>query len=271
MYYQPREISEALDIRARMGADVTPLGGGTDVVVALNRLAVRPQHFLDLSRVTGYSDVRKEDGDYLLAGGSIFSVLGRLPVRALADAAMSVGGPAIRNRGTIAGNLGTASPAGDGCVALLAVDAEIELSHSTRGRRKIPIAEYFTGLRRTALLTDELITAVRVPGDWTTAWQKIGKRGATNISVVCGAVGVSPDGGVRLAFGSVAPTVIRARKAEALVAAEGLTESPIEAAAELVMTEVSPIDDHRASAEYRRAMCGVLARRLLHAIRTQLP
>ena len=271
MFFQPRDIAEALDIRARMGADVTPVGGGTDLVVALNRSATRPKHFLDLSRVAGYSDVRKEDGTCVLAGGATFSTLGRLPVRALAEAAMTVGGPAIRNRGTIAGNLGTASPAGDGCVALLAVDAEVELSHASRGRRTIPIAEYFTGFRRTALLADELITAIRIPGNWTTAWRKIGKRGATNISVVCCAVGISPAGGVRLAFGSVAPTVVRARKAEAILETDGLNENSIEAAAWEAMTEVSPIDDHRASAAYRRAMCGVLARRLLRTMRTLNP
>ena len=180
---------------------------------------------------------------------------------------MSVGGPAIRNRGTIAGNMGTASPAGDGCVALLALDAEVELRHATRGPRTIPIGDYFTGFRKTALLGDELITAIRFRNDWAGAWGKIGKRGATNISVVCCAATMSPTGQMRIAFGSVAPTVVRVRRAEAIVEAGGLTDPAIEAAAAAAMAGVSPIDDHRASAAYRRAMCGVLVRRLLKTLR----
>ncbi|MBN2560765.1 MAG: FAD binding domain-containing protein [Phycisphaerae bacterium] len=283
MFYQPRQIEEALGIRAEMGGDVTPVAGGTDLVAALNREVSAPARFLDLTHVDGYSDVRQENGGWVVSGGATFGQLGRLPLGALAEAARTVGGPAIRNRGTIAGNLGTASPAGDGCVALLAMDAEVELSHATRGGRVVQIDEYFTGFKQTALLADELITQIRCRDDWGTAWYKIGKRGATNISVVCCAIGVLPSGVVRIAFGSVAPTVMRAKKAEVIVAnalcgftrdvagraSEGglsLANDVIAAAATVAMEEVSPIDDHRASAAYRRAMCGVLVRRLLRDV-----
>lgn len=249
-----------------MGGEVTPIAGGTDIVVAMNRQATGPKHFLDLTHVAGFADVRAENGSWSLAGGATFSALGRMPVRALAQAAMTVGGPAIRNCGTIAGNLGTASPAGDGCVALLAMDAEVELTHAKRGTRVIPIEEYFTGFRKTALVADELITRVRFASDWRTAWYKIGKRGSINISLVCCAIGISPSGSARIAFGCVAPTVIRAKAAEAIVEKDGLTDGAIAAAAESAMREVSPIDDHRASAVYRRAMCGVLTKRLLHQL-----
>jgi CO/xanthine dehydrogenase FAD-binding subunit len=143
----------------------------------------------------------------------------------------------------------------------------VTLRHATRGARVVPIDEYFTGFRRTALMADELITGVRFGGDWATSWYKIGKRGATNISTVCCAVALSPARVVRIAFGSVAPTVIRAEKAEAIVSAGDLSDEAIEAAAASAMDEVSPIDDHRASAAYRRAMCGVLTRRLLRQLR----
>ncbi len=196
-----------------------------------------------------------------------FSEIGKLPLPAIAEAAMSVGGPAIRNVATIAGNLGTASPAGDGCVALLALDAEVELTNADRGARFVPIDEYFVGFRKTALLGDELITRVKFADDWRTAWYKIGKRSSINISLVCCAAGISPQGAVRLAFGCVAPTVMRAKKAETIVERGGLTDATIEAAAESVVNEVSPIDDHRASASYKRAMCGVLTRRLLRQLR----
>ncbi len=269
MFYQPRQLDEALRLRADKGGDVTPICGGTDIVVALNRNGHGPRNFLDLTHVEGFSEVRRDNGHWVLSGGTTFTKMGLLPVRALAEAAMTVGGPAIRNCGTIAGNLGTASPAGDGCVALLAVDAQVELTHASRGKRMIPIAEYFTGFRKTALLADELISAVHLPADWRTGWYKIGKRGSINISLVCSAIGLSPKGDVRIAFGCVAPTVIRAKSAEAIIARDGMTDEAIEAAAQAAMKDVSPITDHRASAAYRRSMCGVLTRRILRQLRNE--
>jgi CO/xanthine dehydrogenase FAD-binding subunit len=271
MFYQPHDIQEALRLRAAMGTDVMPLAGGTDIVVALNRQTTGPGHFLDLTRVTGYSDVEQEDGVWNCSAGATFARLGRLPVRALAEAAMSVGGPAIRNRATIGGNLGTASPAGDGCTALLALDAQIELTHTSRGSRLIPIDEYFLGYRKTALLADELITRVLIPAGWSSAWYKIGKRSSINISIACCAVGLSPGNNVRIALGCVAATVVRARQAEAIIEKEGLTDAAIAAAAASVTNEVSPIDDQRASGSYRRAMSGVIVRRLLTQLRDERP
>ena len=119
---------------------------------------------------------------------------------------------------------------------------------------------------------DELIARIRIPAPEslrTTAWYKIGKRGAVNISMVCAAVGQWPDGRVRIALGSVAPTPLRAVKTEELIGVEPLTDELIERAAEEVTAEVSPIDDWRASADYRRAMCGGLIRRLLRTVRNQ--
>lgn len=269
MFFQPHDMREALLLRAEMGGDAVPVAGGTDIAVALNRQGKAPKHFLDLTHVAGYPDVRGEDGAWVCSAGATFTQLSKLPLRALAEAARSVGGPAIRNRATIGGNLGTASPAGDGCTALLALDAQVELTHASRGPRLIPIDEYFTGYRRTALLADELITRIRVPADWRSAWYKIGKRSAINISVVCCAVGMSPEGLARIAFGCVAPTVVRARKAEAIIEKSGLDDDAVEAAAAAAMGEVSPIDDHRASGGYRRAMCGVVLQRLLRQLRDE--
>ena len=269
MFLQPKSLDEALEIRARSGDGVTPIAGGTDIVVAMNRGGPAPTGLLDLSHVADFAEVRRDNGSWFLGGGATFSQLGRLPVRCLAQAAMTVGGPAIRNCGTIAGNLGTASPAGDGCVALMAMDAEIELSHAARGSRSIRIDDYFTGFKQTALLADELITAVRFSADWRTAWYKIGKRSSINISLVCCAVGLAPDGDVRIAFGCVAPTVMRATSAERIIEKDGLSDPAIEAAAAAAMQDVSPIDDHRASAAYRRAMCGVVTRRLLRQLRDE--
>jgi CO/xanthine dehydrogenase FAD-binding subunit len=196
-----------------------------------------------------------------------FAQMAALPVRALAEAARSVGGPQIRNMGTIAGNLGTASPAGDGSVALLALDAEVELSHAERGGRWVRLEAFFHDYKQTALRPDELITRVRFPADFKSLWYKIGKRGAVNISIVCCAIGRSPAGEYRIALGSVGPYPMRAKGAEEILKGRALTDALIEQVAEMAKKEASPIDDQRSSARYRRAMCKVLVRRLLGELR----
>jgi len=123
--------------------------------------------------------------------------------------------------------------------------------------------------RRTALGPGELITRVRFAADQESAWYKIGKRGAVNISIVCGAIAASPGGCYRIAWGSVAPYPMRAGRAEKLISGQELTDELIDRAAEAVVDEVSPIDDQRGSARYRRAMCGTLTRRLLKQLRRE--
>ncbi len=263
MLYQPQILEEALALKADLGGDVDALAGGTDLLVALNRGQWRPKNVLDLSKVVGRSEIRQDNGSYVVAHGVSYTQLTRLPVRVLAEASLSIGGPQIRNRGTLAGNLGTASPAGDGCVALLALHAEVELTRAGRGSRRLPVRDFFLDYRRTELQPEELITRVFFPADWTTAWYKIGKRGSVNISIVCAAVARSPQGKLGIAFGSVGPYPLAAPKTEALLNDTALTPELIDEAAALVQTEVSPISDHRSSAAYRRAMCGTLLRRLL--------
>ena len=263
MLHQPRHWQEALELKARLGGDLTALAGGTDLLVALNRGQWKPNGILDLKAIPDYDRIDRDNGTYRLSAGATYSHIGQLPVAALAQAALSIGGPQVRNRGTIGGNLGTASPAGDGCVALLALDATIEMQHATRGARSLPARDFFVDYRRTALQPDELIASVRIPADWTTAWYKIGKRSSVNISIVCCGIGRSPEGRFHVALGCVGPYPIRAARTEALLNSAPLTPESIEAAAQLVTTEVAPIDDHRASGEYRRAMCGVVLRRLL--------
>lgn len=271
MFHRPSSFDEALAIKADLGGRVTPVAGGTDLLVGLNRGQTLGDQVLDLSGVTDCERIERQGDWLLLSAGVRFAQLAGLEVKCLADAARSVGGPQIRNRGTIAGNLASASPAGDGSVALLALDADVELSHATRGSRWIKLSEYFLSYRQTALGDDELISRVRIPAADTlqaTAWYKIGKRGAVNISLVCAAAARWPDGRVCMAFGSVAPIPMRAADTERLIGTGPLTDELIDRAAQSATAEVRPIDDWRASAEYRRAMCGVLARRLLRAVRT---
>jgi len=173
-----------------------------------------------------------------------------------------VGGPGIRELGTIAGNLATASPAGDGSTALLALDAEVELT-SVRGVRRLPLNKFFSGYRKTALATDEMITKVFIPANYKSDWAKMGKRGAVNISVVAAAVAITPKNEVRIALASVAPTPIRCHQAERFLAENGLSAAAIRRAAEVVRGEIKPITDHRASADYKVHLSGVMVRRLL--------
>lgn len=272
MFHRPTSFEEALAVKARLGAEVTPIAGGTDLLVGLNRGETLGADTLDLSTVADFGRIERQDGSLLLSAGVTWAQLARLEVECVARAARSVGGPQIRNRGTIGGNLASASPAGDASVALLALDAEVELSHAARGPRWIKLTDFFLSYRRTALADDELIARVRIPAPGAlrgSAWYKIGKRGAVNISVVCAAAGRLADGRVCLAFGSVAPVPLRAVRTEALLAGRPLTGELIERAVAEAMAEVRPIDDWRASADYRRAMCGVLTRRLLRQVRTE--
>ena len=263
MFYEPKTLDEALQLKARMGDDLTALAGGTDLIVAMNRGQWRPANVLNLTSIPNGSGVLRRNGTYEIAFGTTHSELTTLPIKVLAEAALSIGGPQIRNRGTLAGNLGTASPAGDGCVALLALDAAVELNHADRGTRRVNVRDYFLDYRRTELKADELITRMIVPANWTSAWYKIGKRGAVNISIVCAGVGRSPDGRYAVSFGSVGPYPLRAGGVEKLLTGQKLTPGLIDEAAAAALKEVQPISDHRASGNYRRAMCGVLLKRLL--------
>ena len=239
------------------------VNGATDVAVAMNHGVLQPREYLDLSRVADLRQVEHVDDYLVLGAGVTFNQIGRLHVRTLREAAISVAGPAVRNMGTIGGNLVTASPAGDGCVALLALHADVELTSAERGPRWIGVREFFLGYRKTALAGDELVTRVRIPYNPVSRWYKIGKRGAVNISLVCCALARLQDGRYGLAFGCCGPVPLFAPQSENLLNESPLTDDLIERVAAKVAEEVVPIDDFRGSADYRRSMCQVLTRRLL--------
>jgi CO/xanthine dehydrogenase FAD-binding subunit len=266
MFYRPESIDEALALKSRLGAHGTFLAGGTDLVVGIRKEKTRVEHFIDLTRIAGLDGVYRY-GDRLRIGAlCTHAALEREAITALADACETVGGPQIRNRGTIGGQLGTASPAGDVSVALIALDADCEIA-SMRGTRTIALADLFVGPGRTVLSPDEMLLSVSIAADRKSAFYKIGKRDAVAISLVMAAASVAPDGAVSIGLGCVAPVPLRARLAEAHVREHGLSDDAIERAAELAMSEASPISDHRGSAEYRRAMCATLVRRLLRGLR----
>src|SRR5215207_9439896 len=163
-FLQPEDCEEALEARAaRPGA--LPLWGGTDVMVDVNFGRARPEAILDLTRVRALAEWEQRDGALRVGAGvsytrAIADLGDRLP--GLAAASRTVGSPQIRNRGTIGGNLGSSSPAGDALPPLYASEAEVELA-SVRGTRRLPVGEFFTGVKRTALAPDELIAAVELP------------------------------------------------------------------------------------------------------------
>jgi CO/xanthine dehydrogenase FAD-binding subunit len=276
-FIQPTSWADALAAKADSAACV-PLAGGTDVMVELNFDMRRPPALLDLTRVTELTQWDVADGRVRVGAGVTYATLiaelgAALP--GLAIAARTVGSPQIRNRGTIGGNLGTASPAGDCHPPLLAAGAEFELA-STRGTRMIGASDFYTGAKRNALEPDELIAAVHVPlPSGPEQFSKIGTRNAMVIAVAAFSLALHPDRKqVGTGIGSAAPTPRRAVQAERFLAAAldeaGLWESrrglPDSLAAEfgrLVRAAAAPIDDVRGTAAYRLHCLAVMARRTL--------
>jgi CO/xanthine dehydrogenase FAD-binding subunit len=276
-FLRPDTWADALAMKAEH-PDAVPIAGGTDLMVELNFDHRRPPALLDLNRVTDLADWVTVDGRIRIGAGvpyaRIITELGdRLP--GLAMASRTVGSPQIRNRGTVGGNLGTASPAGDAHPALLAGDAIVDVE-SVRGSRTIPVAEFYQGVKRNALAQDELIAAVRLaPAEGPQQFAKVGTRNAMVIAVCAFGLCLFPaTGKVGAAIGSAAPTPRHATDAEQFLAGElaehGWWESqhPLPDAVtrrfgELVASAASPIDDVRGSAAYRRHALAVLARRTL--------
>lgn len=261
-FHQPTTLAEALAIKAEFGAEAYFLAGGTDLVVLRNRGRVKGQHWIDLSRLHELVGLEEQRGMLRIGAATPHARLEKTPFRALAEAAASVGGPQIRQRGTVGGNVGNASPAGDVSTALLAHDAEIELA-SVRGKRSMKLNAFFVGPGKSAIAPDEIITAFTMPSEIRSAWLKVGKREATAISVVAAAVGVDAHDRAYIALASVAPRPLRMQAAEELIAERGLSAATAAEAGRLVSEAVTPITDHRASADYRRAIAGTMVARLL--------
>ncbi|MBV8598027.1 MAG: FAD binding domain-containing protein [Actinobacteria bacterium] len=250
----PLSLDEALALKAER-PDAQPIQGGTDVMVGMNFDRLRPPALLNLNEVPELRGWSRENGTVRLHAGLTYTeamapdLAAVLP--ALAEAARTVGSPQIRNRGTIGGNLGTASPAGDSLPPLLVEDAEVECA-SVRGVRRISLGEFVTGVKRNALADDELITAVVVrPSGAPQTFMKVGPRNAMVIAVVSLAVSAGDE--LRASFGSASPrpVVVRAPRSEASSFPDRVAEA------------ASPIDDVRGTAAYRRHALRVMAKRAL--------
>jgi carbon-monoxide dehydrogenase small subunit/xanthine dehydrogenase small subunit len=268
-YYRPRSLEEALEILAQRPGEARPVAGGTDILVKAKDGAESRAALFDLTAVPELRGI-EERGDHLWIGAAsthtemMGSPLVARHVPALPAACAVVGGPQIRNRGTLGGNLANASPAADTVPPLYAADALVE-TVSISSRREVPVAEFFTGPRESLLARDELITGVKVPlrRGVRGAFLRLGQRQAQAISKVSVAVAMTFQDGrpdwVRVALGSVAPTVIRARETEKALLSGGY--EGLRRAKEAVKEEVKPIDDLRSTREYRREMAAVLLER----------
>ena len=272
-FLRPTALSEALAIKAER-PDAAPIAGGTDVMVELNFDLRRPPALLDLTGIAELASWSEDNGSIRIGAGlpysRIITELGDV-LPGLAMASRTVGSPQIRNRGTVGGNLGSASPAGDAHPPLLAAEATVEIA-STRGARRLPATEFFLGPKRSALAPDELIIGVRVrkaPGPQQFA--KVGTRNAMVIAVCSFAVELDvANRRVGTGIGSAGPTPLRAPEAEAFAAGEltwdtrePLPDNVLIRFGELVGSAARPIDDVRGTAAYRRHALSVLARRTL--------
>jgi CO/xanthine dehydrogenase FAD-binding subunit len=247
----PRSLDEALALKAER-PDAVPIQGGTDVMVELNFDRGRPPALLNLNEVPELRGWSRENGTLRLGSGLTYTEAMELadPLLALAEASRTVGGPQIRNRGTIGGNLGTASPAGDALPPLLVYGAAVEVG-SANGARLVPLEEFLVGPKRNALEPEELILSVRLPAPGPRqTFMKVGPRNAMVISVVSLALLVE-DGEARASYGSAGPV-------PGLVVGAPDSEFP-----ERVAEAASPIDDVRGTARYRRHALRVLTERAL--------
>ena len=256
--------------------DALPIAGGTDVMVEINFDRHRPPAFLDLTRVAELSEWGPEDGVIRIGAGVTYTRLieelgDRIP--GLAMASRTVGSPQIRNRGTVGGNLGSASPAGDAHPALLASRAVVELA-SAAGTRRVPVDEFFVGPKRNVMRKDELIAAFLIePAHGPQQFSKVGTRNAMVIAVCSFGLAIDAERHrVGTGIGSAAPTPVAAPEAESFI--EGVldeedlwqkrapvSESALSRFGGLVAAAARPIDDVRGTAAYRRYALAVLARR----------
>ena len=253
----PRSLDEALGLKAER-PDAVPIEGGTDVMVELNFDRARPAAILNLNEVGELKGWSRDNGALRLGASLTYTEAMASPLAqelpALAEASRTVGSPQIRNRGTIGGNLGTASPAGDALPPLLVEAAEVELA-SRRGARTMALREFLVGPKRNALEPDELIVAVRLaPSGAPQTFMKIGPRNAMVIAVCSLALAADRERGeLRASFGSAGPV-------------PGLVVAPLddrESFPEHVAEAASPIDDVRGTAAYRRHALRVLTKRAL--------
>lgn len=276
VYYAPSTLSDALTYLDRHSG-VKIIAGGTDLLIRHYERLDCLEGIMDIGKIPALTQV--ETGETVRIGAlATHQVIGDHPwlqrhTPVLCQGALEVGAPQIRNRGTLGGNLANASPAADTAPPLMVLGAQVELSGPGQ-RRSVPIEEFFTGPGRTVLQPNQLITAVTFPAPKPNqggAYIKLGKRKAMAIATVSIALQVTvldnKLSDLRICMGSVAPIPLRAVKTEAVLRGQDLSSLPLQEAAAQLRAEITPIDDIRGTAAYRRQAAGTIFRRaLLQAI-----
>jgi carbon-monoxide dehydrogenase medium subunit len=275
-FYQPASLAEASRLLKENGPGGRFLAGGTDLVIAMKEKGLLPKYIVDLKRVPGLSGIRENDDGSITIGAltTMYSIetspLIKKKYPFLSQSAAEVGSIQIRNRATIGGNMANATPSADTAPALIALNATAKIA-SAAGERTVPLEEFFRGPGQTIMSADEILTEIAIPktglelvGDYI----KFSPRDMMDLAYIGVAVvyNLAADRrctGVRIVLGAVAPTPIRAKNSEALLEGKVLTEELAEQVGTESAKESKPISDVRSSADYRRAMVGVMTKRAL--------
>lgn len=276
-YLKAFSIEQAISFLVTYKGAAKLLAGGTDLIPELQNDSLAPEFLVDIKGISGLDAIRY-DGDSLCLGALTTIraietsplILSSKPFDMLAQAAATLGSVQVRNRATIGGNLCHASPSADMAPALLALEASLRF-RGPAGTRTVPVSEFFTGPKETVVGHDEIMTEVRIPRPQSSrtagVYIKHSPRGAMDLAIVgvAAVVSMSTDGAtcsaIRIGLGGVAPTPVRARRAEAALEDKRPDDTLVETASKIASGDCSPISDVRGSAEYRRAMVSVLAGR----------
>lgn len=268
-YLKPRTVDEAIRLLEKVGGEAKVIAGGTEVVILLKSRLISPKYLIDIG------DLREMDfvdfnGEILRIGAlTNHRTLAKAPLvrdmaPILSEAASQVGTVQVQNMGTIGGNIVNGSPAADMATPLLAMEAKLKLNGCT-GERIVPIDSFFLHVKKTCLQCNELLREIQIPispPKTGASFIKVGRRMGHELSIVNVAITLTIDGdvcrNVRIALGSVAPTPIRAKRAESFLSGKALKDEAIGEAARIASEDTHPISDVRASADYRRELSRVL-------------
>ncbi len=275
-FYQPSTLEEASRLLRDNGPGGRFLAGGTDLVIAMKEKGLVPKYIVDLKRVPGLTGIRENsDGSITLGALTTMYEIETSPLIKkkypfLAQSAAEVGSIQIRNRATIGGNMANATPSADTAPALIALDATAHIA-GANGERSLSLEEFFKGPGQSAMSPDEILTEITIPKrapNLVGEYIKFSPREMMDLAYVGVAVTYHLDSekrcaGVRIVLGAVAPTPIRAKRAEAALEGEPLTEVLAEKTGTIAAEEAKPISDVRSSADYRRAMVGAMTKRAL--------
>ena len=274
-YFKPKSLQEASELLLQYAGEGHILNGGTDVIVRMHEGLSAPKAIIDIKGINRLKEITYDEKEGLVIGAcaTMYEMEQNRNLvekyRVLAEASHTVGSCQVRNRATMVGNITNASPLADTATPLLAMDAIVKV-FGPEGQREISIHDFFVWVRKTCLKEGEIVTGVKLPAFGEKvfgSYQKHARRDEVDLSTVCASV-VKVESSIRIALGSVAPTPIRARKAEAFLLGKELTEKIIQEAAEIAVSETTPIGDIRASKEYRQEIIKVLVTRGLKEITT---